>query len=128
MGLKFSEIKDAGDFMKERIVFTVENECELGKYLVAHSQIINDTSFSSKLQEVYWFPDRTVYPGDLVVLYTKKGESSAAMNGDNSKTYFYYWGLEGPLSTIERSCIVLLDASWKVAEITASREQAEVQE
>lgn len=125
MSLKFSEIKDAGDFMKERFIFTVESECELGKYLVAHSKIINDTSFSSKLQDLFWFPDKTVQPGDLVVLYTKKGESSAAVNEDNSKTYFYYWGLESPLSTSERSCLVLLDASWKVAEITVTQEQSE---
>lgn len=111
--------------MKERIVFTVESECELGRYLVAHSKIINDTSFSSKLQDTYWFPDKKVFPGDLVVLYTKLGESSAAVNEDNSKTYFYYWGLSNPLSTIERNCLVLLDASWKVTEIPTSQESIE---
>lgn len=92
-------------------------ECELGNYIAGHSRIINDTAFSSKLQNLFWFPDKKVSTGDLVVLYTKRGENNVAVNEDGSNTHFYYWGLDSSISSNERNCIVVLDASWEVIEV-----------
>ena len=120
MYIKFKEIKDVGDFMKERIIFSVEEACDLGQYLIAHSRIISDSVFSSKVQNLYWFPDNSVAPGDLIVVYTKRGENSVTVNEDDSKTYFFYWGLEQSLSTTDKNCIVLFNSSWKVIDVPMS--------
>lgn len=114
MNIKVLEIKDSGDFMNERILFSVEEKCNLGRFLVAHSRLLSEKVFSSKLQEIYWFPDKEISKGDLVVLYSKRGESNSVLNADGTNTHFYYWGLDKPLANPERDCLVLLDASWHV--------------
>ena len=117
MNIEIDNIKDSGNFDKERTLFKVTQVCNLGKYLIAKSQELTDDSFSSKLQDIYWFPDQDLKIGDLVVLYTKTGVNGNIKNDDCSNTYFYYWGLNSPLSDINKSCVVLLEASWKVKSV-----------
>ena len=45
-------------------------------------------------------------------LYEKK----SVLNKDGSTTYFFYWGLENPLSSVEKSCVVLFETSWMFKE------------
>lgn len=58
MIIEIDSIKDSGNLEKERVIFKVIENGDLGKYMVAQSITINDTSFSSKLQNLYWFPDK----------------------------------------------------------------------
>lgn len=50
MIIEIDSIKDSGNLEKERVIFKVIENGDLGKYMVAQSITINDTSFSSKLQ------------------------------------------------------------------------------
>ena len=98
MKIKFDSIKDAGSLEKERIIFKVLEPTNIGRYLVAKSTRVTDETFSSDIKDIKWFPDQDMKEGDLVVLYTKKGPKGNAINSDNSTTYFFYWGLDPPLS------------------------------
>ncbi len=113
MDIKFKYIKDAGIFDKERIVYIVENDCDLGKYLVAESTILSNNKFSSKIQNVFWLPDWEVKKGDLVVIYSKEGTHHKVINDDGSVTHFMYWGLTSAHSqNIQTPCVVMFEASW----------------
>ncbi len=120
MNIEIDSIKDSGNLEKERVIFKVTQACNLGKYIAALSVIINDTTFSSALNNISWFPDQELKKDDLVVLYTKRGDKSSTVNEDGSNTYFYYWGLDKSLSSIQKSCVVLLEASWKVKTVPTS--------
>lgn len=114
MSIDFDSIKDSGNIEKERIILKVTQACDLGKYMLAISKEITEQTFSSNLQNLYWFPDKELKLGDLVVLYTKKGEKGNTINEDGSTTYFYYWGLSTSLSKLEeKPCVVLLESTWK---------------
>lgn len=110
VGIKY--IKDFGNPEKERVVFKIDTATNLGFYVVAQSIKVQDNAISSNIKNTYWFPDQELKVGDLVVLYTKKGEKKSVLNKDGSMTYFFYWGLEEPLSSINKSCVVLFETTW----------------
>jgi hypothetical protein len=51
---------------------------------------------STAIKRLYWFPDKPVKKGDVVVLYSKKGAQSEKLNDDKSTSHFFYWGLSEP--------------------------------
>lgn len=114
MKLEIAYIKDSGNLEKERTVFKVTQPTNLGIYLVSQSVETSENTFSSRIRNVYWLPDQELKAGDLVVLYTKKGEKRSTINEDGSTTYFYYWGLDKPMTSVEKTCVVLLEASWRI--------------
>ncbi|OUN71159.1 hypothetical protein [Barnesiella sp. An55] len=125
MKLEIAYIKDSGNLEKERTVFKVTQPTNLGLYLVSQSVETSSTTFSSNIKNIYWLPDQELKIGDLVVLYTKKGEKRSTINKDGSTTYFYYWGLDKPLTSTEKSCVVLLETSWRVKGISSADNKTE---
>lgn len=109
-------IKDFGNPEKERVVLKVNASTNIGQYVVAESVKVNDNAISAEIKNQYWFPDQELKVGDLVVLYTKKGEKKSVLNKDGSTTYFFYWGLENPLSSVKKSCVVLFETLWMFKE------------
>ena len=120
MKIKFESIKDAGSIDKERVIFKVLKPTNIGIYIAAESVRVNESAFSSIIQNPFWFPDQEVKEGDLVVLYTKKGAKTSTINSDNSTTYFYYWGLESPHTNINKATIVILETTWEAYDVPNS--------
>lgn len=118
MNIIIDYIRDAGVLDKERIVFAVKSDEQIGKYLIAESNLLENSRFSSKIKNIYWFPDQDVKAGDKVVLYTKQGSSNSVHNEDGSTTYFYYWGLNQAHLSGDKPCVVLFNATWMVSAIT----------
>lgn len=117
MNIAIDYIKDSGNLEKERIVFAVNNDEQLGKYLIAESVLLDNSRFSAKIKNVFWFPDQELKQGDIIVLYTKSGNNNISKNEDGSTTYFYYWGLSAAHLNDQKPCVVLFDASWEVVAI-----------
>lgn len=122
MIISIDYIKDAGSIEKERIVFAVNGDGQLGKFLIAESQTLDESRFSSLVKNPYWFPDRKIKAGDRVVLYTKKGVNNVVDNKNGTHTYFYYWGLENSHLVTDRACVVLFETSWTVSVIPKDEE------
>ena len=123
MHIAIDYIKDSGNLDKERIVFAVKNDEQLGKYLIAESVLLENARFSAKIKNIFWFPDQELKQGDVVVLYTKTGENNMNKNEDGSTTYFYYWGLSEPHLNDNKPCVVLFEASWDVLAIQKNDNQ-----
>lgn len=118
MDLVVDYIRDAGNLDKERIVFKAEHNTQLGQFLIAETYVMGDSRFSSKIQNLFWFPDMELKIGDRVILYTKSGERNESSNEDGTKNYFFYWNLEESHLKGEKPCVVLLNASWKAYVVT----------
>lgn len=71
MNIAIDYIKDPGNLDKERLVFVVKSDEQLGKYLIAESVLLENSRFSAKIKNTYWFPDQELKQGDVVVLYGK---------------------------------------------------------
>ena len=112
MKIEIDYIKDINDSEKARVIFKINQPVNLGSYIVAQSVQVGETSISSKIENAYWLPDQELKLGDLVVLYAKKGEKRSVLNEDGTTTFFYYWGLDKPTLSEEKSCVVLFETSW----------------
>lgn len=107
MDLKIREVLDRKTD-NERLVLDVIKDCRLGRYVVLDTTYDNEGNVSNKNRHVYLFPTQALKKGDLVVLYSKKGENSTIENKNGSISYFYYWGLDSTVWNNEGDEALLL--------------------
>lgn len=109
MKLKIRSVAEKGVEGKERLVIRVESHTNVGEFLVMCTGFANG-SVNIGVTHTYWFPDKEVSAGDLIVLYTKSGTISEKKLESGSKAHFYYWGEQGSLWSASNKAAVLLHA------------------
>jgi hypothetical protein len=115
MNVEIKYIADAGVEAKERLVLSVLREDDIGNYVVFDTTLTGQGQVSNRMRHSYWFPDKKVRSGDLVVLYTKTGTSSEKQNTDGSTTHFFYMNIDRTVWNTDGDCAVLLHVdNWKV--------------
>jgi len=97
MNLEIKSFADVGDIEKERLVLRVLNDEDIGGYLVLRSKATTDGAPISGSKRAYWFPDKRLKAGDLVVLYTRTGKTSQKSLARGGTSYFFYWQLSEPI-------------------------------
>ncbi|NOT07801.1 MAG: hypothetical protein HOP28_06310 [Gemmatimonadales bacterium] len=113
MKLRIDGIRDRGDAAKERVVLKVLSDSDAGAFTVFRTDA-RDGNATTSVYNTFWFPNKALSTGDLVVLYSKLGTSSEKMNKDNSKSHFFYWGLAGPIWSDKTQAAVLLESpDWQ---------------
>lgn len=105
-------IRDAGDFDRERVVIKVNQVTQIGDFLFFYSRRTGDNSISSKVASPLWFPDISLNPKDLIVVYTKSGVSKLRTNDDGSQTYFLYWGQTKSVFVSENIPVLMKIRQW----------------
>jgi len=107
MKVNSQTIAEPGTLEGERLVLDVVQDDDIGRYIVFCTTLMDPQipSFSTSIRRQYWFPDKLVKKGDVVVLYTKVGKQSEKKNNDNSTSHFFYWGLSEPI-WLENSQVV----------------------
>lgn len=95
MKLAFKNIYGAGELARERIVLTALDDCDIGTYamLVARRGSTSQTIEGGPIPHCFWWPDKQVTEGDLIILYTKNGAVSVKENASGSTSHFFYWDL-----------------------------------
>lgn len=112
-------IRDAGVLNKERLVLKVEKEDDVGYYMVFDTAFVDENKVSTNVKHTFWFPDKKVHTGDMVVLYTKSGVIVEKKNDDNTASHFFYWGLEKTIWGEKDDTAVLLEVkSWQAKRAT----------
>jgi hypothetical protein len=91
MNLKISSFADAGNLDKERIVLNVLEDVDIGRFVLMRSRTNDGGDPISGTKDAYWFPDKGVKKGDLVVVYTKAGKPSTKAMASGNTAHFYYW-------------------------------------
>jgi len=109
MSLEVKYIKARGT-QEERIVFVAKTNLDIGKYLVFTSKQLEGDQFSSSIKQPFWFPDKLVNKGDLIVLYTKVGSTSVKDNSEGTKSHFYYRNLSNPIFTDDKTIGILIES------------------
>jgi hypothetical protein len=82
---------------KERLVLEAGQNGDIGSYAIFCTRLLSTGDVSSKVERTFWFPDKKVPAGDLIVLYTKKETQHDRQNKDNTTTHFFYWNLDASL-------------------------------
>jgi hypothetical protein len=114
MKLNFRGLRDSGNLENERLVFEVAETCDVGSYVVfaARTDASTGKLQASTVPFCFWFPDKEVKTGDLVVVYSKNGELSVKTNKSGATSHFFYWRLETALWKNFAPVLVEV-ASWK---------------
>lgn len=116
MKVQIQSFADAGVADKERIVINTTSDHDIGKYLLFYSNKTAESNPTSGRKTMYWFPDKPIKAGDLVVLYSKKGRRSEKKLNNGSTIHFFYWGLEAPIWGDDSKIAVLMQSTeWNTA-------------
>jgi hypothetical protein len=113
MKLKISSFADAGQQSNERLVIRAETDADVGEYLVMCSSTSSEGNATAGRKVAYWFPDKEVKSGDLVVLYSKSGTQSEKKLQSGATAHFFYWGVDKPLWVSGNGAVLLLALEWK---------------
>ena len=69
---------------------------------------------TTDVRNAFWFPDKRLHQGDLVVVYSKRGRDRHKQLDDGHQAHFFYWDQDSPLWTDEHVAPVLLHApQWE---------------
>jgi hypothetical protein len=113
MSLQLSSVQDKGNLDKERIVLTADADCDIGFYAFFRCTA-NDKGrpLSGAVPNVYWFMNKDVKKGDLIVLYSKRGTRSEKEIGEGHKSHFFYWGMTTSLWTKGVIPVLVKTSEW----------------
>lgn len=115
MNLKLKSIADKGDLPNERLVISVLKDSNIGEFAVFRTGLVNG-EIQIGVTNTYWFPDKQLKAGDLVVLYSKTGKISEKKLERGNMAYFYYWGQSQALwKTSEKAAVLLHAPAWEAS-------------
>jgi hypothetical protein len=120
MRLKIRGLRDAGVLPKERLVLEAAQNGDIGAYAVFCTRLLSTGDISSEVEQTFWFPDKKVQAGDLVVLYTKQGSQHERQNEDKTTTHFFYWNLDTPLWKGSVAPVVVSLRDWEAVNETSA--------
>ena len=105
-------VADKGDVEKERLVLAAHVDMDIGDYILIQTGFYED-GVTIDTYHTYWFPYKKIEKDDLVVLYTKSGQSSQKELERGRRVHFFYWGLSEPIWLAEdRSPVLLCAPEW----------------
>lgn len=113
MNIRIDKIEDINVLEKERIVFSVLADENIGKYLILKSRKIGKgNAVSSRPASTFWFQDKEVKKGDLVVLYSKIGLYKSTLNEDGTTSHFFYWNQTVPIWNQDYAAVLIAADEW----------------
>lgn len=117
MSVELSGIERAGDIDQERVVLRATADADIGEYAIFNGRAARTGNvMAGPVPNVYWFVDKEIKKGDIVVLYSKDGENSEKTNDDGTKSYFFYWRRQNPIWVPGRIPVLVETPSWKRGE------------
>ena len=127
MKITIDSFVDCGLLDKERVILKVFEDGDLGDYtaLLSKKNVKDGENISSAgKQWCYWFPNVDVKKGDLIVLYSKKGNQKTKEINANSTARFFYWGFDEPIWVGHKYNLVLLySEEWDFGSVPVSVEE-----
>ena len=113
MTLELRSIVAPGDLKNERITMRATSDLDVGDYLLAQSGYDGDAP-TINFFHTFWFPNKRIEKGDLVVVYTKSGTSSTRKLKTGKHAHFYYLELESTIwDKPDRGAVLLHAPTWQ---------------
>ena len=109
MKVEIQSIVDEGIPDRERLVLRVLHDVDIGDFMLIRTGF-EGNRVTTRVVNTFWFPDRSVGAGDIIVVYSKRGNDKAKMISDGRTAHFFYWGQDAPLWNDDDVAPVLLHA------------------
>jgi hypothetical protein len=115
MKLEIRGVENAGELQRERVVLRAKSDTDIGNYAVFMGRAAEDDGafLSGDVPAVFWFLNKEIKAGDLVILYSKGGTPSSKISESGRTSYFYYWGYSQPQWTKAKALALVETSSWK---------------
>lgn len=118
MNLKLKSIAGKGNLDTERLVINVLRDADVGNYIIMKTRF-NDNETTTRVLSTFWFPYKKVAAGDVVIVYSKRGEQNEASRKDGSTAHFFYWGrTELQWAASDIGAVLVLGHTWEAEKIT----------
>lgn len=119
MNLEIISIEGSGDLERERVVCRATKDADVGNYAVFMGRAAEDDGrfLSGAVPSAFWFADKEIKAGDLVVLYTKRGKTSSKTNEKGRTSYFYYWGKDTPQWSENTVAALVETSDWETKNV-----------
>ena len=112
MRLTIRSVADKGNTEKERLVLKVDSNTDIGDYILIQAGFY-DNSVTTEIHHTYWFPNKEVETGDLVVVYTKSGRENQKEMKNGHNAHFFYWGITTSIwSRDDRAPVLFHAPDW----------------
>lgn len=121
MKVQIRGIRDAGVVDQERLVLKVTDDADIGNHAVFATDLTTEGQVSNQVKNAYWFPDKKVRAGDLVVLYSKSGTALEKKNKNGSTSHFFYWDLNKVVWNEETVAAVVAEIKAWSSEVVKSQ-------
>ncbi|MBK0000289.1 hypothetical protein [Erwinia sp. S38] len=122
MKLKIRTIHGHGKASEEYVILDVIKECNADFYMILDTTFTNDGKISNKNRHSHWFLPADLKPGDVIVLFTKEGQSSTKKQDNGSTIYFRYWGLKSAVWNDDGDGAVLIEINaWKTSKVGSTK-------
>lgn len=116
MKYKIRGLREPGNLEKERVTIEILEDGDAGKLIITSTIQKGPDNVSPRIKNPYWIPDQEVKMGDLVIVYTKKGQNNVRKNNDDTTSYFFYMGLTDALYDEDnKTAAVFSIAKWTFA-------------
>jgi hypothetical protein len=118
MTLEIAKIEDQGDLERERIVLRVTADADIGWYAVFRCTTNPDGKgiLGGPISHVYWFANKKVKNGDLIIIYSKHGVRSEKTGENGVTSHFFYWQLDTPIWIKGKRAVVVETPIWTLGE------------
>ncbi len=114
MKAKVQSVHNHGDANAEFVLIAVNEDCDIGNFILADTSYLSSGTVSNKLRHMYWIPDRKVKKGDFVSIHTREGQSFDKTLDTGAKLYHFYWGLKSAVWNDTGDCAALFEiAHWQ---------------
>lgn len=107
MRVEIRGIIDEGIHNSEKIVVDVLEDCNIGHYMILHTNYTHHEKPSNKIKSIYIFPSQLMKQGDTVILYTKEGKNSMVEKA-GKMIYSYYWNLNQCIWNHAEECVIIV--------------------
>jgi hypothetical protein len=114
MKVNIVSVHGHGDFEKEYVLLKADQDCDLGKYMLADSTYNKDNTVSNKVRHTFWLPDMKLSANDYVAVWTKKGKTKPADRSAKTPMHHVYWNLATAVWNDDGDCSILFDLlTWQ---------------
>lgn len=119
MSLKIRKIADPAVENSERVIIDVLANVDCGYYALCTAEKMEAGKFFPSSRRFFWFPDRDVKKGDVLVVYSKPGQSSQRKEPSGSTIHFFYWGFPKTLFNGPSETVMVMElTSWSAFDRT----------
>jgi len=101
----------------------VLEDTQVGNFVLIRTTASGEDYYGGTITKAFWFQDTDAKIGDLIILYTKRGNFSKKENKSGTVSHFYYMGSSEAIWTRGNTAAVLIESKAWFGEVVPTAEQ-----